>query len=195
MSATCVPKRDGTTAARHADDAYFTPGWAVHAVLPHLPTAGSVLEPCAGDGAIVRALMARGVHCVDAIELDEERAAKVRAVGADGDVLCADALSTEADSEWFLPHGLILTNPPFSLAMEFLEKALASQKPHQGTSAFLLRLSWLASSKRAAFHRENPSDVYVLSKRPSFTGDGKSDSADYMWAIWGPGRGGKWSVL
>lgn len=194
MSAAGVPKRDGTTAVRHPDDAYFTPSWCVDAILPHLPTAGSVLEPCAGEGAIVLALRANGVDCIDAIEIDAGRAARVRALGG-VDLICDDALAPETVDLWQAPHGLVITNPPFSLAMEFVERAITFQAPHRGTSAFLLRLSWLASSKRAAFHRENPSDVYVLSKRPSFTGDGKSDSADYMWAIWGPGRGGKWSVL
>jgi hypothetical protein len=175
------------------DDFFRTPAACVDLILPFLPTAGSVLEPCAGDGAIVAALRARGVDCVDAIEIDEDRAAKVRAIG--GDVLCSDALGPEAAGIWQAAHGLILTNPPFSLAMEFVELALASQRPHRGTSAFLLRLSWLASSKRAAFHRENPSDVYVLSRRPSFTGDGKSDSTDYAFFVWGPGPRGRWAIL
>lgn len=47
---------------------YFaTPDWCVRAILPHLPIGGSVLEPCAGEGAIVRALLASGVspECID----------------------------------------------------------------------------------------------------------------------------------
>jgi hypothetical protein len=28
--------------------------------------------------------------------------------------------------------------------------------------------------------------------RPSFTPDGKTDSAAYAWLVWGPGRGGRW---
>jgi hypothetical protein len=38
-------------------------------------------------------------------------------------------------------------------------------------------------------------DVYVLSKRPSFSGNGKTDATAYAWFLFGPGRGGRWQVL
>ena len=37
-----------------------------------------------------------------------------------------------------------------------------------------------------------PADLYPLASRPSFTPDGKTDSAAYAWLVWGPGRGGRW---
>ena len=36
---------------RVASDFYATPAWCTRAILPHLPVT-SVLDPCAGDGAI-----------------------------------------------------------------------------------------------------------------------------------------------
>lgn len=50
-------------------------------------------------------------------------------------------------------------------------------------TAFLLRLNWLASQKRAFWLRKNTPSVYVLPKRPSFTGKG-TDATDYCWAVW-----------
>ena len=39
---------------RRAHDAYYTPAWQTRALLAHQEISGSVLEPCAGDGGIVR---------------------------------------------------------------------------------------------------------------------------------------------
>lgn len=79
---------------------------------------------------------------------------------------------------------LIITNPPFSLALQFLEKSL-SEAP---TVVYLLRLRFLASVKRGAWwHMHPPTHQFVLSKRPSFTGDGRNDSADYAWFAWDRG--------
>lgn len=63
------------------------------------------------------------------------------------------------------PGNVILTNPPYSSAMEAVLRALCENKR---VAAFLLRLNWLGSSGRADFHKEHPSDIYILSERPSF---------------------------
>lgn len=69
------------------------------------------------------------------------------------------------------PYDCIITNPPYSLAEEFLRKSLEIAP----VVCFLLRLNFLGSQKRAAFLSKNPPDVYVLSERPSFV-NGKTDS-------------------
>lgn len=51
-----------------------------------------------------------------------------------------------------------------------------------------------ALGRRADFHRRHPSDVFVLPRRPSFTGGG-TDATEYAWFVWGPGRGNRWYVL
>lgn len=187
MSATNVPKRDGTTRVRNADDFYATPPWVTRAILPHLDLYTSALDPCCGDGAILREL--RGE--IHGIEIDNGRA--LACVESDprlvGMVNNHDALLTQWPSV-----DLIITNPPFALAKEFLTLALEEAGPRTEV-AFLLRLAFLEGQSRAAFHRAHPSDVFVLPKRPSFTGDGKSDSCAYAWFVFGPGRGGRWSVL
>lgn len=91
------------------------------------------------------------------------------------------------------PHSfdVCITNPPFYLAEEFVRKAL-SCSTHV---VMLLRLAFLETRRREALHAEHPSDVYVLSRRPSFMANGATDSCAYAWFVWGPGRGGKWSIL
>lgn len=95
---------------------------------------------------------------------------------------------------------LIISNPPYAEAEKFVEHALTIGT----TCCFLLRLNWLASKKRAAFHRAHPSDVFVLPRRPSFTGGG-TDATEYAWFVWGPTnveeclnggrRGNRWHLL
>ena len=80
---------------------------------------------------------------------------------------------------------LIITNPPFSIAIEFLAKSLSEGK----TICYLQRLNWLGSKARKDFWNSNPPDkIFVLSKRPQFKrelglGNG-SDSTEYAWFIW-----------
>lgn len=166
----------GHNPVRRADDFYATPSWCTRAILKHLPSFKVALDPCAGDGAIVkelRTVYGRLVR-VEGIELDRERATVA-------DAEHRDALLSEP---W--PRAdLVITNPPYSLAMEFVERALAEVVPG-GTLAMLLRLGWLSSQKRATFLREHTPSVYVLPRRPSFTGLG-TDSADYAWMVWRTG--------
>ena len=173
--------------ARRKDDFYSTPAWVTRAILPHLPKRGDVLDPCAGDGSLLEVLGAASDD-VRGIEIDEGRSLACRSKI----IRCVtgDALAMS----WSSP-ALIITNPPFSLAMEFVVKSLVTALPYGGTVAMLMRINWLASQERAAFHKAYPSDVYVLPRRPSFTGDGKCDSTDYGWFLWAPGSGNRWYVL
>jgi len=109
----------------------------------------------------------------------------------------APALSAHHDQCDFLEHDesirfdVIITNPPFFLAEEFVRKALRCADH----VAMLLRLAFLETRRREALHEEFPSDVYVLSRRPSFLANGATDSSAYAWFVWGPGRGGRWEIL
>lgn len=174
------------TRKRRADrgfDFYETPTPAVEAILPYLPCAVDVLDPCAGRGAILSVLEKRGIGpSVRGFEIDPSH-------GPRANVGLRDALALDS---WGGP-ALVVMNPPFVLALEFVERALVEVR-RGGTVAALLRLGFLESAKRVAFHGAHPSDVYVLARRPSFTG-GRTDNAAYAWFLWGPGRGGRWSVL
>ena len=156
-------------------DDYPTPDWVIRAIAPHV-AGQTVLDPCCGAGAILDVFAERGAT-VGGIEFSEVRAAEATAKGHH--VRVGNAL----DVEW--PEAdLIITNPPYSLAQEFAEKAIRSVKPG-GTVALLLRLGFLESKKRIGFHRAHGSSVYVLASRPSFTSNGKSDKTPYGWFLWG----------
>lgn len=77
----------------------------------------------------------------------------------------------------------IIGNPPYSLAMEFINKCF--EIADQDTEIImLLRTAFLESKKRYDFWQEHPlNGLYVLSQRPSFTGKG-TDATSYSFFIW-----------
>jgi predicted RNA methylase len=182
----------GRSLVRNGLDFYETPAWCVRAILKHLPLGGRILEPGCGNGAILKALLAADLdaHAIVGVEQNPELADLARAALPGGEVHCEDFLTCD-DYGGF---DLVIGNPPYGLAQEFVERALQLAEPDNGTVAMLLRLSWVASLKRVAFHKAAPCDIYVLPRRPSFTGGG-TDSCDYAWFTWAPGGGGRWRVL
>lgn len=80
---------------------------------------------------------------------------------------------------------LIITNPPFSISLDFIQKSLKEGK----TVCYLQRLNWLGSKKRKDFWNMNtPDKLLILSERPQFKrelglGTG-TDSTEYAWFIW-----------
>ncbi len=185
-------------------DFFVTPAYVVEAILPHLALGGLVLDPCAGEGNILDVVSdIIGVSNVIAYEIDPTRAAVCdskgytainridEGVAAFEKTVCRDALSSKP---WHSVD-LVIMNPPYRRAQEFVERACDEMSSTNGTVAALLPLTWVESIKRYEFHRVCPGDFYFMAQRPSFTGDNKTDSVGYMWAIYGPGRGGRWYPL
>lgn len=145
------------------NDFYPTPARTTRLILPHLPPATRWLDPCAGTGALLDVVREeRRATIVQGIEIDPARALVCQEKGLDVEVNDALAIPT-----WPAMH-VILENPPFNLAMEFLERSLFEAKKHDAIVCVLLRLAFLEGQARADFHRANPADVYVLAERPQF---------------------------
>lgn len=189
MSAANRTRKDATVAERRPADDYPTPAWVTRAILPHLMTPRTILEPACGIGAMMRELFAYWPKAfVKGIEIDGLRANEARGIrpGKLTEIDTRDALTTK---HALARADLIITNPPFSLAIEFVEQALASDALE---CAFLLRLAFLESKRRAAFHRANPSDIYVLPERPSFAW---FYSCPINLIVGSPGCGRSWSEV
>ena len=150
-------------AERQPDDFYATPAWATRAILPHLRGGLLVSDPFAGKGAILDVAKASGKwKHTEGIEIDDGRA---RQAADKGHVIRArDALAS--GFSWDVRGHTVLTNPPFSRAIECVERCLG--EVGDGESAFLLPLGWISSASRARFHRSHPADIFVLPRRPSF---------------------------
>ncbi len=186
--------RKKTVRAKH--DFYETPAWCIDAIVPHLPLTGEpiILDAGSGTGAISARLAAINPKAeIIAIEKQPELVEKSRARGLNNvEFRRACFLNDELDT--LRAPDLVIMNPPFGFAMNFVVRALQIVK-RGGTVCALLRLPWLASKSRREFHKKHPSDIGVLTKRPSFIGGGKTDATDYAWFLWGPDRGGRWFSL
>jgi hypothetical protein len=156
-------------------DNFPTPAWCVHRLLEAWTPRTDrpdILEPAAGDGAIVRA----------AWTLDRRWARlDIRDCGQAGQEV-ADFLTWEPPLPLGDIIGTVWTNPPFALAEQFIRRSAALFP--DADLCFLVRLGFLASEGRAALWRElGAPDMYVLPNRPSFNADGKTDSSDYAWIV------------
>lgn len=171
---------------RAEHDFYETPAWCVHRLLEGcsaLRRGGSCwLDPATGRGAIIDAVNSFEPQTVRSWRGFEINPAQVALLNArlPGVVQLRDFRDVPPEPGYF---DVIITNPPFSLAHEYIEHAWAWSPQ---ILVLLLRLNFLASEGRAAFLRTHPPDVYVLPNRPSFTGDGSTDSIEYAWFVWHP---------
>ncbi|HZS02223.1 MAG TPA: hypothetical protein VFE37_26135, partial [Chloroflexota bacterium] len=152
-----VGRREG----REPRDYYRTPAEAVVPFLARwsrrVQAPARILEPAAGDGALLPALRRTWPEAtIDAQDIAPQHDA-VRRV------------------DFLLPvtrasYDLVITNPPFVHAEAFIQNGRALVRPG-GHLALLLRLGFLGSQQRRGLWRAAmPSDVYVLSERPSFKG-------------------------
>ena len=160
-------------------DYYPTPAWCVRSIVERFgsafPRAG-IVEPCCGDGAIIRAAGAqRFALGIDIRAECAEQVAPLPFMRADiREVRAVDVFPAVVPS-------LLMTNPPFSLAFE-----IAQHVRREWPSVpylMLMRLSFLESEERAEWLRSDMPDVYVLPHRPSFA-FGSTDSASYAWFHW-----------
>ena len=77
----------------------------------------------------------------------------------------------------------IISNPPFSIAQEIIEHCFEIANTDTEI-IMLLRLAFLETKKRYDFWQKHPMNkLYILSKRPSFTGHG-TDATAYAWFVW-----------
>ena len=138
----------------------------------------NILEPSAGNGNIIKVLKDKGINGnITAVEIREEEYNNLLKLA--DKVVIDDFLQWNTNKD----YDLIIGNPPFSLAREFIEKCFEISN-EKTKIVMLLRTSFLESKSRYNFWQKYPlSGLYVLSKRPSFTGKG-TDATSYAWFIW-----------
>ena len=177
---------------RNPRDFYRTPAWCVEVLLEHEQLLPRVFDPSCGDGAILEVLQEAG-HKVQGLDIDAASAMRASdALGAP--VWVGDYLSPGRTNPPFCD---VVMNPPYRQAAEFIRKALERSGPREKVCA-LLRLNFLGSSRKRLDLVGAGSElrrVIVLSRRPSFTGDGRSDACEYAWFIFLRGYNGPAEVL
>ena len=155
---------------RKANDLYETPEWVTEALIPHVPDRiQKVWEPACGSGKMVEPLLSR----CDVFGSD-------LAFGR-------DFLLTVVEES----AGAIITNPPYDLAQEFIDRALQMMEPVRGLVAMLLRTDFDHAKSRTHLFRDCPAFAkkLVLMKRIAWfvEADGKpkaSPSFNHAWYIW-----------
>lgn len=179
--------------ARKPRDAYMTPAWVTWAVIEELRLRGRGLlapgsmiwEPACGTGQMSQVLAAAKLHVVES-DIEPQTTGGRR----------FDFLATDTPDP-FTTAKLdgIFTNPPYSHAEEFIERALALTEPRRGIVAMLLAVDFDSAKGRQRFFAEHPAFglKLVLTDRitwfepelpPPGVDDVSTPSDNHAWFIW-----------
>lgn len=160
----------GDAGKRRAHDLYDTPWEATEALYQAEYTCfaahGHAWDPACGNGALLDVLDRHGVATIGSDLIP-------RGVGLPGvrDFLRAPILIAP----------MIVTNPPFRLAKDFIEHAIGLRAPYL---ALLLKATFFhAGSRRDLFARHRPARIHPLSWRLDFNGGG-APTMECAWFVW-----------
>lgn len=193
---------------RHKDDFYVTPQKHIMKFLNEFSKTypikefKSILDPCAGGSekypmSYPKALIDFGIDksVIITNDIRENSLASFK----------CNYLET---SFKHLEPELIISNPPFNLAKDFIRKAFKDinkfyyeqgiiDYSERGVIVFFLRYSFLASQERFEFFKEYmPTEIYLHHNRPSFIPEdiiredgkilkaGSTDSTEYAHFVW-----------
>ena len=161
---------------RPENDFYPTPPAGTLGLLKVESFVGNVWEPACGDGSMSKVLESAGYKV---ISTDLEP----RGYGSQGDFFFYGSL--------LAPN--IVTNPPFRLAQEFADRALALGCDKL---ALLCKLVFLEGKERGAWFPTTPlKHVYVFSERLTMPRNGEPQTGGGMiafaWFVWERGYSGK----
>lgn len=92
--------------------------------------------------------------------------------------------------------GDIITNPPYKLAQEFVEKALELVTPGHKVCMFLRVLFLEGKKRKALFEREPPKRIYISSSRLCCGKSGvftakENNAVAFAWFVWEKGYTGE----
>lgn len=172
-------KHDGVDRKRTGRDYYGTPAHAVERLWAHIrvPIGATIVEPCAGNGNIVKASppgydwLAYDIVAGD-YPLTEQ----------------CDFLAMESPPR----ARFCITNPPYGKLQEFLDKILE----YYFNSALLLPLDALCTKKRRRIMLQYGPELLVFSRRLQFEGAGKGNPYNSAWFLFGWWRTpGAWRIV
>lgn len=121
-----------------------------------------VLEPSAGNGALVRPLVAAGAE-VTAIELDERYVAELKALGAHTFLGNFLALHPPSPGEGF---DLVLQNPPYENGLDVAFILHALEFAPRVVGIFTDRILFGVERKKSLWSKVRPMRVAFCSQRP-----------------------------
>ena len=178
-----------TTRERANYDYYATPYQATEMLLDEVKFSGNFLEPCVGGGHIVDVIKKYYPdECVYGVDLVDRGYPNTLVA----DFLKYDFLGQKFDN--------VVTNPPYSLAQEFLEKSMEVVNDG-GKIAMFLKIQFLEGAKRREmFKKYPPKYIYVFVKRQAPWNNGSpvdekgkpwSSTMCFAWFVWEKGFTGE----
>ena len=178
-----------TTRERANYDYYATPYQATEMLLDEVKFSGDFLEPCVGGGHIVDVIKRYYPdECVYGVDIVDRGYPNTLVA----DFLKHDFLGQKFDN--------VVTNPPFSLAQEFLEKSVEVVNDG-GKIAMFLKIQFLEGAKRREmFKKYPPKYIYVFVKRQAPWNNGSpvdekgkswSSTMCFAWFVWEKGFTGE----
>lgn len=137
-----------------------------------LPTDEFILEPCAGTGQILKHIVSVAPEhsVINWCEVNKERVNKLPTwiPGRCQDFLAIDYYKGMYD--------LIITNPPFDYALEFIEKSLEMLSDHPNSRlVYLLPIDTFSSKSRAKYFQSldcHISNISIIPGRIDYIKDG-----------------------
>ena len=149
----------------YSDD-FQTPVYVLEPLYKYIERFKTIWEPASGEGNIVRALLDHG-HNVAASDI---------LIGEQYNFLTYDYNKDDFDA--------IITNPPYSLKNEFLERCYEIGKPF----ALLLPLTALETARRQRLFKTYGIELILFDKRINYITPSKGKSASWFasaWFTWG----------
>ena len=168
--------------SREEDDFYATPAVATEELCRLEGFRHDILEPCCGAGHISKVLIRHGYSVTSRDLVDR----------GFGDEHGIDFLKEER--KW---HGDIVTNPPYSLALKFVEHALDIVDNGCKVAMFLKLTFAEGKARRSLFEKKTPVRVWVSSSRLECGKNGNfgaGSAVAYAWWIWEKGYRGETSL-
>lgn len=171
----------------HIADYYCTPIADIEKFFAELDNVITIdmdkctLDPCAGGDSNNPMSYPTALHNYYKVPIENIKNIDIREDSL-ADIKC-NYLEKSLD---YKPH-VIITNPPFNKALEFIQKAL-NDVEDDGYVIMLLRLNFLETKTRKVFFDNYmPKWIFVHHKRMSFIEGGGTDSVAYAHYVWKKG--------
>jgi hypothetical protein len=159
-------------------DRYWTEPWVTRALLERVKFRGMIWEPACGRGDMAMVLAEAG-YVVMASDIAGDT------LGCGG-ALKADFLTRQHAGEELFS---IVTNPPYTLAELFIQKAIDLTERCGGMVAMLMRNEYdCAAGRRYLFESKAFASKLVLTRRPRWLDANQQHSAsprhNFAWFLW-----------
>ena len=141
------------------NDHYQTPWYAIKPLEKYIPRDWRIWDCASGNGMIVDYFGCKGYTSFGS------------------DILYGtDFLTMTFQRE----YDCIITNPPFSIKTEFLERAIAFNKPF----AFLMNITSIETQRRQKVFQDAGMQLLLPNKRISYIVDGVQTTSSWFYSAW-----------